>query len=156
MVWRFRHRVRMRDCDPSGTVFYPRYPEIMTICSEDWFEQEIGLSRADMQDKRRIGMPTVRLSMSVTALSRLGEVLDWQVIPRRLGRSSADLLFHVTCGSEIRLAIMQTIVLMDMDKRAALPWPADIRAALAGRIAGACDPATSGHYRDPCSDGTAG
>lgn len=132
MEWCSRQDVRMMHCDPAGIVFYPRYFEMLTICTDDWFRDMLGQGPAEMRARRGLGMPTVALSVAFKAASRVDDLLEWRVRPTRIGSASCDLLYCVRCGAELRLEITQTLVLMDMHKRRSHPWPDDLRMRLTG------------------------
>ena len=127
MSFEFQQRVRTQHCDPGGSVFYPRYFEMLTVCAEEWFAAVLGLSYSDMRDVRKIGTPTVSVGADFQAPSRVGDMLEWRVVPQRLGRTSCDLCYRVTCNGEARVELLQTIVLIDMESRRSLPWPDDLR-----------------------------
>ena len=66
-------RVRFKDCDAAGIVFFPRYFEMLNDCVEDWFREALALPFEAMHGSDRCGVPTAELSSRFVAPSRLGE-----------------------------------------------------------------------------------
>lgn len=90
MIYRRRVPIEFNHCDPAGIVFYPRYFEMTNSVVENFFREVMEYPFARMMAEG-VGTPTVRVEMDFRAPSRLGEVLDWTLEVRRLGRSSAKL-----------------------------------------------------------------
>jgi len=80
-------------------------------------------------------VPTVRIDTVFTAPSRLGDRLEIALTCHRLGRSSLDLSFVVSCGAEQRLTATSTLVHVGPDGRP-VPWAGDLRKALEIQIKG--------------------
>lgn len=122
-------RVEFNHCDPAGIVFYPRYFEMTNSVLENFFREQVGYSyHAMMEDG--IGVPTARIETDFRAPSRLGEVLDWDLVVERLGGSSVTFHLAATCDDALRLTARLTLVWLGTDKRPGR-WPDHIRAALA-------------------------
>ena len=79
---------------------------------------------------RRTGLPTVRLEVDFTAISRHGDVLTQQVTVEKLGRSSLQLRHEFLGGDELRLRARQVLVCTSLDSHRPVALPDDIRAAL--------------------------
>lgn len=122
--------VRFAHVDPAGIVFYPRYFEMLNAAVEDWFAQDMGVDFAELHLTRRLGTPTVKLEAHFAAPSRLGEVLQFAITPRRLGKSSCPIAVEVTCEGQPRFTAEVTLVCMDLDRHKAVPWPDDLRAGI--------------------------
>lgn len=131
-----RETVRFAHVDAAGIVFYPRYFEMLNAAVEDWFALRLGADFASLHIDRRIGVPTVRLETEFFAASRLGDVLDIFVTPVHLGRSSCAIEVRFLCGDEQRLTARLTMVAIDLGFGKSLPWPADVRAAIARELGG--------------------
>ncbi len=128
--------VRFSDCDPAGIVFFPQYLVMLNGVVEEWFERALGLPYAPLIGVRRLGLPTVRLEVDFTAISRHGDRLAWEVAVERLGRSSLTLL-HDVRGADpgaaaTRLRARQVIVCTSLETHKAQALPEDIRAAVMG------------------------
>jgi 4-hydroxybenzoyl-CoA thioesterase len=126
--------VRFGDCDPAGIVFFPRYLEMLQEQVERWFDESLGIAYAGVVGGRGIGLPTVRLEVDFTAISRLGDRLERHLAVARLGRSSLELAHRVTGGDGDRLRARQVIVCTSLATHRALPWPEDLRAAIAAQL----------------------
>lgn len=128
--------VRFSDCDPAGIVFFPQYLVMLNGVVEEWFERALGLPYAPLIGERRLGLPTVRLEVDFTAISRHGDRLHWEVAVEQLGRSSLTLLHDVRGtgaggeGASTRLRARQVIVCTSLATHKAQALPEDIRAAV--------------------------
>jgi 4-hydroxybenzoyl-CoA thioesterase len=80
--------VLFRHCDVAGIVFYPRFVEMVNDVIERWFDEALGCSYKQMHLERHGGIPTVRLEVDYMAPASLGDVLDFQLTLRELGKSS--------------------------------------------------------------------
>jgi 4-hydroxybenzoyl-CoA thioesterase len=119
-------KVRIAQVDPAGIVFYPRYFEMLNNAVEDWFDEALGLDMATMHMDKHIGVPTVKLDVTFTAPSRLGEILTITIVPRAVGRSSCNVHLAFTCNESMRLKADMVIVCMDLIKAKSVPWPASL------------------------------
>lgn len=135
MSFTTRAQVRFADVDPAGIVFYPRYFEILNAAVEDWFAQELGVDFATLHLKRRIGTPTVRLECDFVAPGELGDALEIELTTLALGRSSCTIAYRISGGGTDRLHAKAVLVCMDLESQKAMPWPDDLRAAIAAGIA---------------------
>lgn len=127
-------KVRFAHVDPAGIVFYPRYFEMLNGAIEDWFEDGVGQSFATLHLDRKVGTPTVHLEVDFRAPSRLGEVLDIAVVPVSLGDSSCRVAVTFTCAGEERLRVEVVLVCMDLERHTSMPWPEDLRRAIAPKV----------------------
>lgn len=126
--------VRFGDVDAAGIVFYPRYFEMLNAAVEDWFAS-MGHDFRTLHHSMRLGVPTVRIDCEFTAPSQLGDELEIEVAPVRLGRSSCELRYLVTGRGQLRLKASGVLVCMNLDTRKAVSWPPE----LAGRIRSALE-----------------
>jgi len=123
--------VRFAHVDAAGIVFYPRYFEMLNAAVEEWFAARTGVSFGDLHLARRHGLPTVALESRFVAPSRLGDVLEIEVILTRIGRSSCDLTYRISSGGDDRVTASAVLVHIDLDTGQALPWPDELRDRLA-------------------------
>ncbi len=128
--FRVRFPLRFAHCDPAGIGYYPRYLELCDAAIEDWTVATLGMSRGDMHVNRGLGLPTVDLHAEFARVSRIGDLLDFDVSVGRLGRSSIDLAVDVQCGGEPRFRIDFIQVLTRLDTMRAEPWPTEWRERL--------------------------
>ncbi|MDP3224496.1 MAG: thioesterase family protein [Rubrivivax sp.] len=123
--------VRFSDCDPAGIVFFPQYLVMLNGVVEVWFDRALSIPYAQLICARRIGLPTVRLEVDFTAVSRHGDVLQWHVTVAKLGRSSLTLQHACSSNSgELRLRALQVLVCTSLDTHRPQALPDDVRAAL--------------------------
>ena len=125
-----RRGVRFSDCDPAGIVFFPQYLVMLNGVVEEWFDRDLGIPYAELIATRRSGLPTVRLEVDFTAVSRHGEALNWTIELERLGRSSMTLAFQVHGGGELRLKGRQVLVCTSLQTHRPQAFADDLRAAL--------------------------
>jgi 4-hydroxybenzoyl-CoA thioesterase len=122
--------VRFADCDPAGIVFFPQYLVMVNTLVEQWFDEGLGVPYAEVIGTRRTGLPTVRLEVDFTAISRHGERLAQRLSLTRLGRSSIALRHEFFGGDELRLRAVQVLVCTSLDTHRPQPIPDDLRAAM--------------------------
>jgi len=128
--------VRFSDCDPAGIVFFPQYLVMLNGFVEQWFDEALGIRYATLIGARRLGLPTVRLELDFTAVSRHGDALRLQLEVEKLGRSSLVLRheFRAADGSdELRLRARQVLVCTALASHRAQALPDDVRAAIQAR-----------------------
>jgi 4-hydroxybenzoyl-CoA thioesterase len=122
--------VRFADCDPAGIVFFPQYLVMVNTLVEQWFDDGLGVPYAEVIGARGTGLPTVRLEVDFTAISRHGERLTQRLTVRKLGRSSLTLRHEFLGGDGLRLRATQVLVCTSLDTHRPQPIPADLRAAM--------------------------
>jgi len=123
--------VRFSDCDPAGIVFFPQYLVMLNGFVEQWFDEGLRVPYAALIGQRRIGLPTVRLELDFTAISRHGDGLSLRLSVEKLGRSSLTLQHECHGDGELRLRCRQVLVCTSLHTHRAQPLPDDVRAALA-------------------------
>lgn len=134
MTYTVQRKVRFQHCDPAAIVFFPRYFEMINSVVEDWFEEVVGVSFNEMHVRLRTGVPTANINTDFTAPSRLGDRLDFELRPVRVGGASLTLSVRARCGDQPRLASQSTLVYVDMNTGKSLPWPDAMRQRLAAAI----------------------
>lgn len=133
-------RVRFRDCDAAGIVFFPRYFEMLNDLVEDWFRDALDWPFDAMHGAAHAGVPTADLQCRFVAPSRLGEVLTAELRVARLGGSSFTLhVRFVGADGGPRVEITQRLVCVDTVRMAPTPLPERVRAAMAAFLPGAPD-----------------
>ncbi|MFJ1255518.1 acyl-CoA thioesterase [Cupriavidus sp. CuC1] len=124
-------RVRFKDCDAAGIVFFPRYFEMLNDLVEDWFREALGWSFAEMHGAGQAGVPTAELSTRFVAPSRLGELLMRELRVTQLGRSSFALLVRfVGPAGDLRVEIAQRLVCVDTAQMMPSALPQAVRSAM--------------------------
>ena len=127
-----RH-VRFSDCDPAGIVFFPQYLVMLNGFVEQWFDDALRIPYATLIGARRTGLPTVRLEVDFSAVSRHGDLLRLQLGVEKLGRSSLALRHEVRAADasdELRLRARQVLVCTSLASHRAQALPDDVRAAI--------------------------
>jgi len=127
-------KVMFQHCDPAGIVFYPRYFEMVNATVEEWFDQVIGFGFPIMHGPLKVAVPTAALSVAFTAPSKLGDVLEFCLIPTRIGRSSLELEITARSGAEQRLKTTVTLVFTKHGAGKSVAWPDDLRAKIEKEI----------------------
>ena len=130
MKFQASRTVRFAECDPAGIVFFPQYLVMLNGVVEEWFDRGLGIPYAELIGPRRVGLPTVRLEVDFTAVSRHGETLIWQLTMERLGRSSLTIAVQVRGGDELRLKARQVLVCTSLLTHQPQALPEDVRTAL--------------------------
>jgi 4-hydroxybenzoyl-CoA thioesterase len=131
VVFRAEILVRFADCDPAGMVFYPRYFEMFNDLVEDWCREELDFSFPELHSKRGWGLPTVHIEADFPAPSFLGEILAATISVRDVGTSSIALSITLTGPDGVdRVQGRVVLVLMDLQKKRAIPIPEEIRARI--------------------------
>jgi 4-hydroxybenzoyl-CoA thioesterase len=130
MSFQTTRTVRFADCDPAGIVFFPQYLVMLNTLVEQWFDDGLRIPYAGLIGARRTGLPTVRLELDFTAVSRHGDVLRQHLAVARLGRSSMTLAVEFFGGDELRLRARQVLVCTSLDTHRPIALPGDVRAAL--------------------------
>ena len=143
-----RRTVRFADCDPAGIVFFPQYMVMLNTLVEEWFDDGLRIPYAGLIGTRRTGLPTVRLEVDFTAISRHGDLLTQRVELEKLGRSSLTLKHEFLGapargrgdgdggvdgdghGLELRLRARQVLVCTSLLTHKPQALPDDLRAAL--------------------------
>ena len=75
-------------------------------------------------------MPTAHHPRRVPAPSRLGDMLDWRLVPVRARPLAAASCGRAGCAGEPRVSFDQTLVWIDMDGGRPRPWPEALRARI--------------------------
>ena len=123
-------KVRFADCDPAGIVYFPQYLVMLNTLQEQWFDDALGVPYAELIGPRRTGLPTVRLEVDFTSISRHGDVLRQELVVRKLGRSSVVLGIEFYGGEQLRMRAHQVLVCTDLSTHRPKPLPDDVRTAM--------------------------
>ena len=127
--------VRFAECDPAGIVFFPQYLVMLNDFVEQWFDEGLCVPYAGLIGARRTGLPTVRLEVDFTAITRHGDRITLVVQIEKLGRSSMILQLACHAGEdvsgELRFKARQVLVCTSLDTHRPQALPEDVRSALA-------------------------
>lgn len=137
-VFRNAVRVRFKDCDAAGIVFFPRYFEMLNDLVEDWFRDALDWPFERMHGADGAGVPTASLECRFVAASRMGETLTRELAVQRLGGSSCTLnVRFVGPRGDTRVEFRQRLVCVDTARMAPQPFPRSVHEAMTGFIAAA-------------------
>lgn len=131
MIFSKKKTVRFSHCDPAGIVFYPRYAELCNEVVEDWFREALGVDFHELHEKRRLGVPAVRLEVEYLHPSTYGDTLEFTLAVKEIGNASMTLAVIAWCGEQERVRIQLKVVMMDMDSMRAVRIDEDWRAQFA-------------------------
>lgn len=131
----FRTRVRFSQTDPAGYVFYPRFFEMFQAAVEDWFSEGLEISYAE-QFKTGWALPTAHTECDFVTPCKLGDELELELKPEKIGNSSITLRYVGRVNGEVCLRACQVLVVInttqggrpqpiDDDLRARLNWYVD-------------------------------
>ncbi len=121
--------LRFGDCDLTGIAYHPAYFSMLLDVNEAMFAS-FGITWKELMFERRFGLPTVTLQVEFLRTSTYGDVLDFTVNVRAIGRASLDLETVVSVRGETIWTVKQRIVATSMDDNKSRPWPDDVRAGL--------------------------
>ena len=121
--------LRFGDCDLTGIAYHPAYFGMLVDVNEAMFAS-FGVTWKELMFERRIGLPTVTLNVTFVAPSTYGDVLDFAVHVRAIGRASLDLETVVSVRGQTIWTVKQRIVATSLENHKSQPWPDDVRAGL--------------------------
>lgn len=122
-----RERVRWRDVDIMGVVYYGNYLRFMEAAETEFF-RALGFSYAQLAEAFGVWIARVQLDCRYRAPARLDDEVVCRAELRKLGRSSLTFTFPIDRGDGVRL-VDGSLVLAALDRNTLRP--AAIPAALA-------------------------
>ncbi|MCK0148543.1 acyl-CoA thioesterase [Marivita sp. S6314] len=125
-AYTYVHDVMLRDCEPSGIVFLPRYFDMVHTVIENWLDEALDWPMSQIQGSDGLCLPFVDIKAEFPAPSRLGDRLTWRLAVRDIGRSSIWLEIIGTTGAENRVSITGTLVLSEGMAMRTRRWPEPI------------------------------
>jgi 4-hydroxybenzoyl-CoA thioesterase len=124
-------KIRFSHCDPAGIVFFPQYLVMTNALVEDWFDEGLHISYADMIARRRVGLPIVKLDCEFSRPSQMGETILLTLRVTTIGRRSIGVEIVAHCDGETRFSAKQVLVTTSLEIGKSIDIPADIACALA-------------------------
>lgn len=99
---RFRQQsiVRASHCDQAGLLAASQYFLLINRLVEDWFQEALQLSFAQMHLVARQGVPTTQLDFRLHRPLQLGEQVELDLMVREIGRRRFDLSVRGLSGQE--------------------------------------------------------
>ena len=129
----FVHRLRARfqDVDAAGIVFFARFFEYAHEAFEEWM-RAAGLPLGERLRAGDVGMPLVHAEADYHAPTRHDDALALSVRVARLGEKSVGFVIEIASeAGEQRATVRLTHACIDRARFRAMPWPPEMRAALA-------------------------
>ncbi|MFP7673110.1 acyl-CoA thioesterase [Marivita sp. S0852] len=125
-AYRFVHDVMLRDCEPSGIVYLPRYFDMVHVVIENWLDEALDWPMGQVQGRDGLCLPFVDIKAEFPAPSRLGDRLTWDLTVRDIGRSSMQLRIMATTGADSRVSVAGTLVLSEAIALRTRRWPEQV------------------------------
>lgn len=123
--------IRFAHCDPAGIIFFPQYLVLFNGLVEDWFNQALGVSYADMLQIDKIGLPIVHLECDFRAITRMGETVRLGLAVEKLGQRSLTLSLDCTGpDGQLRVSAQKVLVFTSLQTHQAISAPQAIRYAI--------------------------
>ena len=130
-AFRSHQLVRYGHCDPGRIVYFPRFFDMLDAALEDWFATGLGAPWAsDLIGARNLHATSLAVALEFKRACRLGEQVDFDLWPTRLGRSSFDLALAASVAGEERLRAGWTLCVVSHDSWKSVPIPGDLRARM--------------------------
>lgn len=117
------------DCDLSGIAFHPAYIRMLVEVVEALFAS-VGAPWSRLMQEERLGVPTVLLNLEFRKPALYGDMMDFNVHVRALGRSSIDFETIVTVRGETAWIAKHRLVMTSLADHKSRPWPDELRNAL--------------------------
>jgi 4-hydroxybenzoyl-CoA thioesterase len=126
--FRTRQPIRYSHCDPSEIVYFPRFFDLFNNVLEDWFAQELGCPwSGDFMGPRNLRIPTVGIGCQFARGCHLGDMLELELWPTRIGRSSMQVALSGSVGGEACMRVAWTLCVVSSKTFKPVPIPDDIR-----------------------------
>lgn len=129
MPFKLSKPMRFGDCDLTGIAYHPAYLSMLVDVNEAMFAS-FGVTWNEIFFERRLGMPLISMNLEFKRPAVYGDVLDFAMHVRAIGRTSLDLETVVTVRGEVVWTVKQRIVATSLEDHKSHPWPDDIRAGL--------------------------
>jgi 4-hydroxybenzoyl-CoA thioesterase len=127
-----RQLVRYAHCDPGERVYFARFFDMFNAVLEDWFAEALGCPWGSelMVPPRDLRAPSLAIDAEFVRACVLGEMLEFELWVKRLGRSSFDLALTGAVKGEPRLRAAWTLCTISFGTMQPVPLPDDLRAGM--------------------------
>ncbi|SDH70542.1 acyl-CoA thioesterase [Alloyangia pacifica] len=129
MPFKIQKPMRFGDCDLTGIAYHPAYLSMLVDVNEAMFAS-FGVTWKELMFERQLGLPSVKMNIEFKKPAVYGDVLEFNVHVRRIGKSSLDLYTVVTVEGEVIWTIEQLIVMTSTKDHKSHSWPDDCRKGL--------------------------
>jgi 4-hydroxybenzoyl-CoA thioesterase len=133
----YERPVRFEEVDAAGIVFFGRFSNYCHDAMERFFDAIPG-GYSGLIMERKIGFPAVHVTSDFRAPIRYGDIARITGTVTKLGTTACHFSFAVTRAKDgVDVATMSHVhVCTDITTMRKLPFPADVRAALAAHLLG--------------------
>lgn len=127
----YRHtlRVRFRECDMQGHVFFAEYPALLDVAVTELWRDRAGGWQAMVDDGH--DMVVAELQARYLGSARFDDVIDIVVATEQIGETSLTLAWRVERDGEVLVTGTVRYVCVDAQTHVKTPIPDRLRAALA-------------------------
>ncbi|HEU4350395.1 MAG TPA: thioesterase family protein [Burkholderiales bacterium] len=131
-AWHSRQLVRYAHCDPGERVYFARFFDMFNAVLEDWFAEGLGCPWGTefMVPPRDLRAPSLVIGAEFLRACVLGEMLEFDLWVKRLGRSFFDLALIGAVKGELRLRAAWTLCTISFATMKSAPLPDDLRAGM--------------------------
>jgi 4-hydroxybenzoyl-CoA thioesterase len=127
-AFRSRQLVRYFHCDPGGIVYFPRFFDMFNVALEDCFAEALACPwGTDLIGARQLSTISLAIRAEFLRACWLGEVLDFDLWPTHLGRSSIQLALAGSAAGAERLRAAWTICMVSREGFRSTRIPDDLR-----------------------------
>lgn len=125
-------KIRFDDVDGAGIVYYPRFFHLCHAAMEDFFDDVAPFSYPELINKKRLGFPSVHIEADFKAPLMYGDVVIVTLAVVHIGRTSTRMRYEIRRKRDAILSFEAeiTTVMMDLDAKAAVPLPDELRRVL--------------------------
>lgn len=134
MAFTLTQDTSFQHCDPAGLIFYPRYFEMLNLTIEKWFAGPLGYDFKTLHMDNNKAVPTAHVDVDFKTPGRLGDRLEFRLVPTRLGNTSLHLEITAYCADDMRLVARFILVFTDKLTGKPEPWPAPLAKAICQEI----------------------
>lgn len=126
------YKVRFGEIDHAGVMYYPAFFDRMHQAFEDFWEDALGRTYAQVLDGDGVGFPVIDVHSSFRAPFRLGDVVRVEINALRLGTKSVTFRYRLYEGDGDELRTQAEIVsgVIAMEDFVPRPLPDRYREAL--------------------------
>lgn len=105
-----RYKVRFGEIDHAGVMYYPAFFDRMHRAFEDFWEEAVDRTYAEVLDVDGVGFPVIDVRSSFRAPFRLGDVMRVEIDALRLGTRSVTFRYRLFEGEGDALRTEAVIV----------------------------------------------
>lgn len=129
MAYKTQIQVRFEHGDPGGISFFPNVYRFAHEAYEN-FVAHMGFSYKEWFGNKEWGLPIRHSEADYFRPLFCGKKYDVQVSIEKLGESSFTTMYEIKEGDNLHVVIRLVHTFFDIQKRAKMPMPSDIRTRL--------------------------